>query len=565
MWNVFLYDTMTGLLAQQIDVPSFSWSMSVNDSSFTTTPQRQVGVDQLTGLQIPWAQIPARSAGDRLSDLAPYQRGIALFWVAPGESGMGVPVLAGALGTRSSDRQSVSLQYVSMMGLLSDRYLVHENQFGRARNHSSAGEWRFDSLSYRGLACEIVRACTSAKPGGELPFDLPYLGEGGTHGLPVSSSDVDDSNKGAAKHSTRRNTADGYVQTDVNGNTTTVTVSHTHTDTRKVVTDHEYSYWTKKHGKVTKHHETTKYIPTGRVTTTTVTRTVNKSDYAEQTVTTKTTTYTFDENGKQTSSNSSTTKPVTTKVPRVSESVYKDYNVGSHSCRQILDAIAASDNGPDLQFRPYLADNQHIRFRLLGGSDASIYLNQDRVLSLDSAPYGGTLENLHADWAAPYMRVYATGAGQGKSMICDLEQDLTLVQRGHDPWPLRETTISDSSALAWTTLASAARGRLQANSRPVAQFTGELHANDTDSMGNVLHPLGSFWPGEMFHVAIEGFPDWPDGTYNMRLMEMSGDQTDKVTLKFDPIIVPTESSKRTVFMGTQSVEESQGDKGKKVL
>lgn len=552
MWNVFLYDTMTGLLAQQLDVPSFQWGMSVNDSSFTTTPQRQVGVDELQGLQMPWAQVPARDAGDRMAELAPYRRGIALFWLAPGQSGMGVPVLAGALGTRTSDRRSVSLQYVSMMGLLSDRYLVHEDMFGSGPNHTSTGEWRFDSLSYRGLACEVVRACTSGKPGGLLPIDLPYLGEGGTHGLPVSSSDADDG-KRTGKCTTRRNTADGYVQTDVDGDTTTVTESHTRTTTREVTESHQYSYWTRKQGKVTKSHDTTRAIPTGRTTTVTTTRTVNRQEYAERTVTTRTTVCTFDGNGKQTGSTTTTSKPVTTKVPRQAESVYHDYNVGSHSCRQILDAIAASDGGPDLQFRPYLADGQHIRFRLLGGSDADIYLGQDRVLSLDSSPYGGTLEDLKADWAAPLMRVYATGSGQGKGMVCDLAQDLTLVQRGTDPWPLREAAVSDTSALDWTSLAATARGRLAANSRPVAQFTGVLHANDTDSMGNVLHPLGSFWPGEMFHVAIEGFPDWPDGVYGMRLMEMSGDQTDKVTLKFDPITVPTESSKRTISTGATTV------------
>ena len=39
-------------------------------------------------------------------------------------------------------------------------------------------------------------------------------------------------------------------------------------------------------------------------------------------------------------------------------------------------------------------------------------------------------------------------------------------------------------------------------------------------------------------MAIDGFPDWPDGVTTMRLMQMSGDQTGKVTLKFDPIAEP---------------------------
>ena len=60
-----------------------------------------------------------------------------------------------------------------------------------------------------------------------------------------------------------------------------------------------------------------------------------------------------------------------------------------------------------------------------------------------------------------------------------------------------------------------------------------------DAMGLPLHPLGSFWPGEMFDIAIDGFPDLPDGVYPMRLMQMSGDETGKVTVKFDPVGDPT--------------------------
>ena len=77
-----------------------------------------------------------------------------------------------------------------------------------------------------------------------------------------------------------------------------------------------------------------------------------------------------------------------------------------------------------------------------------------------------------------------------------------------------------------------------ANRRPLCQLSGEMNANDVDANGLPLHPLGSFWPGETFDVAIDGFPDWPDGVTTMRLMQMSGDQTGKVTLKFDPIAEP---------------------------
>ena len=53
-WRACLCDTMTGLLGQQIDIPSFTWSMTVSDSSFSTTRDKGVGEDEASGLQLPW-------------------------------------------------------------------------------------------------------------------------------------------------------------------------------------------------------------------------------------------------------------------------------------------------------------------------------------------------------------------------------------------------------------------------------------------------------------------------------------------------------------------------------
>lgn len=58
-WNAFLYDTVTGLLGQQIDVPSFTWSMSVSDASFSTTKDKGFGIDDVSGLELPWGRFRA--------------------------------------------------------------------------------------------------------------------------------------------------------------------------------------------------------------------------------------------------------------------------------------------------------------------------------------------------------------------------------------------------------------------------------------------------------------------------------------------------------------------------
>lgn len=537
-WSAYLFDTMTGLLGQKLDIPSFSWSMSVSDSSFTTTTGKDVGVDEVSGLQLPWSQIPGVDAAGKASALQPYKRGLVLFWRTGREdaNSLGTPVLAGALGVRSSTRRDVSLPFVSMLTVLGDRYLVHEHGFGTGKNHTSPGKWRYENLSWRALACAVIQACTSGKPGGQLPIDLPYLGEGGTHSLPTESGDTDSSSSSARKAKWRTNTSDGYVETTVDGDKTTVTESHTSEQTASKTVTETYSYTSSKGQKVTKSRNRDKTITTGKTVTVKTTVTQNEKDYAKVTVTTRTTVYTYDSDGNQTGSSTSTDGPHVSYTPRQSVAEYKDYNVANHSCAQILKNIASTDGGPDMQFRPYLADSQHIRFRFEAGSDGDIYLRNKQELALDSGPDGGTLEQVKIDRAAPVMRVYGTGSGSDTATLCAMSEDLSLTSRVTDPWPLRESVLTGTDVKLYEQLKGRTDAQLMASKYPLAQFTGVLDADDMDAAGNLLHPLGSFWPGETFHIAIEGFPDWPDGVYVMRLMQMSGDETSKVTLKFDPII-----------------------------
>ena len=53
-------------------------------------------------------------------------------------------------------------------------------------------------------------------------------------------------------------------------------------------------------------------------------------------------------------------------------------------------------------------------------------------------------------------------------------------------------------------------------------------------------PPGTVWPGQRVLLDLEGMPAWPDGRYALRLMEMSGDEGDVVTLTFDQMPDPWE-------------------------
>lgn len=413
-WAAYLYDTTTGLLDQQIDIPSFTWSMTISDSALATAQGKGTGEDDISGLELPWSQIPGTTPAARATALQPYKRGIALLWRTPTDDpeSIGTPIIAGPLGARTSSQHDVSIPVTSMMGLLEDRYLVHENAFGKDPGHTSRRTYRWENLSWRALACEVIRQCTSEKPGGGLPIDLPYLGESGTHSLPPDGASDDETATSKTKGRKRVATSDGWVETVTDGDTVTVTEQHVSKQTKRITETKPYSYKTKKNGVVTKQHTTTRTITTAQTTVTKKTVTKNHKDYAERSVTTTTVVYAFDADGKQTGSTTSTDGPHKTTIPRQTIAEYKDCNVASHRCSDILTSIANASGGPDMQFRPYLAsDQQHIRFRFEAGSDGDIHLHQSTRLSLSCSPYGGTLENVRIDRAAPLMRVYATGAG----------------------------------------------------------------------------------------------------------------------------------------------------------
>lgn len=401
VWRCYVVDTRTGQLRAPIDIPAFSWSVSVSDSSLTTTKDKGVGEDEASGLTIPWSAVPGTTASARSNLLCPDKRSVALLWDTglDGPESLGTPILMGMISNRTDTAVDTSFSLSSPLQILGDRYLVDDSRFGQGANGGTESNISLGPLSARGLACEVGWRCTMGKEGGELPIDWQYRGESGS----------------------RTATYDGF-------------------------------------------------------------------------------------------------------------------DIQNISAKTIIEGLANMDGGPDMQFRPILSDG-YVRWTFMAGSDADVYLNQNVVRRLSWHPLGGTLEDLTVDRVGPVQRVYGTGNGTDKSQTCWLAEDMALTRQA-DPWPLREMTYSDTD-LDGPSLQGYTEGVLAANRRPLMQFKGVIHANDTDVNGLPLNPFGSFWPGETFEIAVDGYPSLPDGVYECRLMRMDGDETDQATLTFDVMDDPT--------------------------
>jgi len=209
------------------------------------------------------------------------------------------------------------------------------------------------------------------------------------------------------------------------------------------------------------------------------------------------------------------------------ERTYMAYDVSNDSASDIFTKLSNVDGGPDMQFRPYFVGQQWVRLLFVAGSDAQPYITTPSVRSFTSWAGGGNLDDLTVDYAYPTERVYGTGSGQDDATLCHLSEDLTLVQSG-DPWPLVEAASSDTDADSIDVLSSHTDGALLAASSPLMQMSGSFSAEDDATIAP-----GRMWPGELVRLTLDGFPSLPDGVYAMRVMELSGDESEKVDVKFD--------------------------------
>ena len=213
------------------------------------------------------------------------------------------------------------------------------------------------------------------------------------------------------------------------------------------------------------------------------------------------------------------------------ERTYDGFNVQNLSCRDVLEKIADVSGGPDISIVPYMADQSHVRLRVVAGSDSQPLLGSSGpVPTLTAFPGGGTLQDLRASYAGPTMRVYGYGSGRDKAQYGHLSEDLALC-RQQDPWPLVEAVAGFTSDKTPELLAQHTDARLAASKRPLCQLQGKVR------LGEGLGP-SVLWPGYAADLQLWGFPSLPDGTYHLRLMELSGDEGADATATFDVMANP---------------------------
>lgn len=222
------------------------------------------------------------------------------------------------------------------------------------------------------------------------------------------------------------------------------------------------------------------------------------------------------------------------------ERTYDGFNARNNDIAKLLNEITNVIGGPDMQFRPYMFDINHLHWDFIAGSDGSPHIQETGVIPVLSCfPGGGTIQDIKVAHLAPTMRVYGTGSGEDKATLCHLAQDMTLCQRP-DPWPLIESTAANNSG--WDNYGLVQKhtdAQLAASKWPLVQIQGTVNVADPHCP---IQP-GTYWPGQLCYLDLDDFPSLPNGRYQLRAMEMSGDLSGDVTLTFDPIVDPWEGGR----------------------
>ena len=179
-WQPYLCDTVTGQIETPIDLPAFSWSVSVSDSSLATLKEKGLGDETVSGLTVPWTSLPGDTPSARRRSISTDRTSVALLWKDADDDSLGRPILMGSIGVRQDKALDTSFTLNSPMAMLADRYVIREGKYGTGPNGTSPDVITLTGLSYRGIASEVGYLCTSCKPGGELPIDWTYRGEKGS-------------------------------------------------------------------------------------------------------------------------------------------------------------------------------------------------------------------------------------------------------------------------------------------------------------------------------------------------------------------------------------------------
>lgn len=196
---------------------------------------------------------------------------------------------------------------------------------------------------------------------------------------------------------------------------------------------------------------------------------------------------------------------------------YEGYNLSNIITDSVLTKLSEVTDGPDIVFRPRLADGNSLVFDMLHGiDDSSPHIPQTHTPVWDTTAVNGAVTDLDIVTTGTHQtnRVFATGSGTNATTLIRMAQDTTPLAQG---FPLLETTESYGEIKTPAVIQSHANANLKANSKKLMEIQLTVRADGE-------HKLGSFWPGHSVQLITKGWYSLSDGVHNLRLLNISGSE-----------------------------------------
>lgn len=203
------------------------------------------------------------------------------------------------------------------------------------------------------------------------------------------------------------------------------------------------------------------------------------------------------------------------------ERTYRGFNVSNINIDQVLTKLSEVSRGPDIIFRPRLAEPTRLTFDMLTGTETDPHIRQESTPIWDTTAEQGSVTDISLTQTAAYQasRVFSTGAGSDESTLMAVATNTAPLERG---FPLLEKVItSDTETQAVVT--QQAQNALYSNEGSLQEITMTVRAD-----GDI--PMGQFWPGDRVQIVIKGMMNIPDGIHNARLLNMSGTLSTNIRL-----------------------------------
>lgn len=206
---------------------------------------------------------------------------------------------------------------------------------------------------------------------------------------------------------------------------------------------------------------------------------------------------------------------------------YDGWNVSNNDGDKRLTELSGVENGPDIMFRPRWTDDTQRAFEwvMVHGTEGRPPIAQTWYPDFDTtgARSGITDVKITSSADAVVNRVWATGAGEGAAVARTYAEDLSSLRHRV---PFTERVITDNDQADTAKLLVKAKGELAASLHMVDQVDFSTRADSPK------YPLGSYFVGDNGLVTMRGWIAIPDGTRPMRILKMSGNLDEKISLSF---------------------------------